>query len=40
MVHLCTNPDCNLPIHHKGKHSFIYKKAWEANVIKLGFENN
>ncbi len=30
MVHLCKNPDCNLPIHHKGKHSFIYKKAWEA----------
>ncbi|MCI8489443.1 MAG: restriction endonuclease [Lachnospiraceae bacterium] len=30
MVYLCENPICNLPAHHKGNHSFIYKKAWET----------
>lgn len=29
MFHLCENPNCNLPANHRGKHSFIYKKAWE-----------
>lgn len=30
MIHLCENPECNLLAHHKGNHSFIYKKAWET----------
>lgn len=30
MIHLCENPNCNLPAGHKGSHSFLYKKAWEA----------
>lgn len=29
MVTLCSDPNCNLLQHHKGSHSFIYKKAWE-----------
>lgn len=31
MIKLCKNPNCNLLENHKGKHSFIYKKAWEKN---------
>lgn len=29
MVTLCNNPNCNLLAHHRGDHSFVYKKAWE-----------
>lgn len=29
MITLCSNPNCNLKANHTGKHSFIYKKAWE-----------
>lgn len=29
MVTLCSDPNCNLLAHHKGAHSFVYKKAWE-----------
>ncbi len=29
MIHLCENPNCNLPANHEGNHSFICKKAWE-----------
>lgn len=29
MITLCSNPQCNLLAHHHGKHSFVYKKAWE-----------
>lgn len=29
MITLCNDPNCNLLVHHKKKHSFIYKKAWE-----------
>lgn len=30
MVTLCNHPNCNLLSGHKGEHSFIFKKAWEA----------
>lgn len=29
LVTLCDNPNCNLPAHHKGKHRFVFKQAWE-----------
>ena len=28
MFQICNNPNCNLELNHKGKHSFIFKKAW------------
>ena len=34
MFKLCLDPNCNLPLHHKGKHSFVYKKAWESKFNK------
>lgn len=34
MLHLCKNENCNLPVNHKGEHSFIYKKAWETKFSK------
>lgn len=30
MIRLCSDPNCNLLENHTGKHTFIYKKAWEA----------
>lgn len=29
MITLCSDPNCNLKANHTGKHSFVYKKAWE-----------
>ena len=29
MVTLCNDPNCNLLANHKGKHQFVYKKAWK-----------
>lgn len=34
MIHICENLNCNLPANHKGDHSFICKKAWEAKFTK------
>jgi len=34
LIHICENPNCNLPANHKGDHSFICKKAWEAKFTK------
>lgn len=31
MVTLCNDPNCNLLANHRGKHQFIFKKAWEAS---------
>lgn len=29
LVTLCNDPNCNLLANHKGKHQFVYKKAWK-----------
>lgn len=45
MIKLCEDPNCNLLAGHKGRHSFIYKKAWEEEfepddinkILKAGY---
>lgn len=29
LLTLCNDPNCNLLANHKGKHQFVYKKAWK-----------